>query len=822
MKFYGFYISKNKENLRKQIIESGVLPFEELIKGKAEKTYSEMLNGIEGKPVFLFSGFSDIKMGDSPFAKYFLEDEYNFESKISENKAYAKGVVQRVNFEDNSIEVDWDKTYQPITWYRFVLTEPIVVFDTENSKHEQIYKIVFENQPMDYEWWTKNGDWKQKLKNEKKALTEDMEKRFKNWLGSQRTRMGNLFSDSPSQVNNLAKDLRETIPSWPAVNIDNVFFETDPTVIKNLYERCRNNGDLQFLSENVGKHRPRNALGQYFKFLNSYLAIDGIEQIEFEDDESISTNTVLNKILYGPPGTGKTFNTVSEALNILGDSEVAEWQGKKPNSIEKLKQAFPGQVEFVTFHQSFSYEDFVEGLRANSDDGNLSYEIEDGVFKKICVEAMFSKLKRDYSVKEVSFSELYDQFLMSVKAKLLEGPYSLATKSEKSLYIRTLSDRETLHIYHEGSEVLHSVGRKRLKRLFDVYPDIEHFDKIKNIHNEITEAIGGANSTVYWSVLNKVLLLKQEMIEQQDDGEDLSVLNYEQKKQELADTENPEFMEGKPHVLIIDEINRGNISRIFGELITLIEDSKRQGCAEAISVKLPYSNAKEIFSVPNNLYIIGTMNTADRSLAMMDTALRRRFDFKEMMPNPCLLHLLFDEAEVTAYSEWEDFERWDFTNKDSKWAWDKDHSGEDLMVENQINLRRLLFAINQRIEALYDREHTIGHAFFMSLNENSTITDLANIFKNKILPLLEEYFYDDWEKIRLVLADQAKSKASGLQFYQEVEGVKQDALFPQSNDSAIPNVNKSYRRQVSLEPEAYIQIYDTSYSNSLDEDDSGE
>ncbi len=161
-----------------------------------------------------------------------------------------------------------------------------------------------------------------------------------------------------------------------------------------------------------------------------------------------------------------------------------------------------------------------------------------------------------------------------------------------------------------------------------------------------------------------------------------------------------------PYVLIIDEINRGNISRIFGELITLVEPSKRAGNAEGITVRLPYS--KEDFSVPNNLHIIGTMNTADRSLALMDTALRRRFDFVEVPPDPSLIEKMVGE----------------------------------------VNLKEMLTAINQRIEALYDRDHTIGHAFFMGVE---SISDLARVFRQNILPLLEEYFFEDWEKISLVL-----------------------------------------------------------------------
>ena len=160
------------------------------------------------------------------------------------------------------------------------------------------------------------------------------------------------------------------------------------------------------------------------------------------------------------------------------------------------------------------------------------------------------------------------------------------------------------------------------------------------------------------------------------------------------------------YVIIIDEINRGNISRIFGELITLIEESKR-----GTSVILPYSQTE--FAVPPNLYILGTMNTADRSIAMLDTALRRRFDFIEMMPQPSLLG---------------------------------DCDGVDLC--------ELLTALNERIEYYYDREHAIGHAYFMNNNGCiKSIAELREVFSTKIIPLLQEYFFDDYERIRLVLND---------------------------------------------------------------------
>ena len=162
------------------------------------------------------------------------------------------------------------------------------------------------------------------------------------------------------------------------------------------------------------------------------------------------------------------------------------------------------------------------------------------------------------------------------------------------------------------------------------------------------------------------------------------------------------------YVLVIDEINRGNIARIFGELITLIEDSKRTGAPDAAWVTLPGSQKK--FSVPPNLYLLGTMNTADRSIALLDTALRRRFKFIEMMPNPS-------------------------------------HEGVNKNVDG-VNCSKLLEAMNDRITVLFDREHQIGHTYFLGVDDMEA---LAEAFQHGVLPLLQEYFYEDWKKIRAAL-----------------------------------------------------------------------
>ena len=227
----------------------------------------------------------------------------------------------------------------------------------------------------------------------------------------------------------------------------------------------------------------------------------------------------------------------------------------------------------------------------------------------------------------------------------------------------------------------------------------------------------------------------------------------------------------KNYVFIIDEINRGNISKIFGELITLIERSKRIGREEETMAFLPYS--KEEFGVPENVFILGTMNTADRSIALLDTALRRRFEFIEMMPNTDVFK--------------------------------KNNDNKELIVE-KIDIKNMLDMINNRIEILYDREHTIGQSYFIDLISNNGIDNLSNIFVHKIIPLLQEYFYDDYEKIRMILADD-QTKNIDLQFI-KVSDIPKN-IFGKNLDSEILEDKKVYTINVDAltNPNAYIKIY---------------
>ena len=386
---------------------------------------------------------------------------------------------------------------------------------------------------------------------------------------------------------------------------------------------------------------------------------------------SNEVNTIyMNTILYGPPGTGKTYHTINKALEIIDPDFYSICKNDRKSLKERFdKLCEENKIIMTTFHQSYSYEDFVEGLSAETKDGRLVYSIKKGIFKTICEHAAKSQL-------ESNFDEVYTKFCNDIK--------------EQSLTLRTLKRNNAIDIEVSNQQNLVVIPHTETKARMTITKE--------NLRQFILSGVVGDWRT-YTRVIKKYLEDEYHLVIHSQS------LNY---------------------VLIIDEINRGNVSNIFGELITLIEESKRAGKDEALSVTLPYS--KETFSVPSNLYIVGTMNTADRSLTQIDTALRRRFHFEEMMPNPDLL--------------------------------------EGLVIDN-INICNLLKCLNERIEALYDREHTLGHAFFMELLEEDkkNIDTLAAIFKNKVIPLLQEYFFDDWGKIQLILGDTViQKKEKFIQF----------------------------------------------------------
>lgn len=393
----------------------------------------------------------------------------------------------------------------------------------------------------------------------------------------------------------------------------------------------------------------------------------------------------LNRILFGAAGTGKTYNTINHALSIL-DPEYDPQLDRK-----ELKKRFDdykeqGQIKFVTFHQSFSYEDFVEGIRAETNkQGQLRYDVKAGVFKEICDQA-----------KQIDNNQKITQIAQPIEFG--RG------------YILKKMNTELLEIQKPNGNVIH-LSRVLTDFLLTEFRNGKITDR--NLAEKKVIEILGESELLEPYLVNGYSAIWANLIPFLDN---------------LLHSAKPVVKEKSKYVIIIDEINRGNISRIFGELITLIEDSKRQGADEELSVTLPYS--KEEFSVPSNVYIIGTMNSSDRSLTGIDIALRRRFTFVEMPPKPELLI----EIEVEG-----------------------------------LNVGELLKVINQRIEVLLDLDHCIGHANFMSLKKQCTREHLAAIFKQKIIPQLQEYFFDDWSKINMVL------NANGML---KPKPVERSVLFP--------------------------------------------
>ncbi len=431
-----------------------------------------------------------------------------------------------------------------------------------------------------------------------------------------------------------------------------------------LHTEYRNVEILDFYNGKEKFNQPQGTLQRLinpntlsYKFIDQWYQSLSLSKLSHNKQSNmIAENNPLplNQILYGPPGTGKTFKTKELAVKII--------DGEAPDDRRELTDRYlelinSGQVHFTTFHQSMSYEDFIEGIKPKMTDdnsGEIEYEIRSGLFKIICELA---------TIKEVTnFNKAYNDLLKDLSES--EKEYLILYTPRNKEFRVNLNSNDNLNLF-TSSEINKQgvLSKQKLERQYQ-----------------------GEKEYYGWEGYAKGVI-------------DYLENNYNlSKKEKQAD---------QKYVLIIDEINRGNVSAIFGELITLIEDDKRAGEEEALEVTLPYS--KEKFSVPKNIHIIGTMNTADRSVEALDTALRRRFSFEEIAP----------KAELLSASAFKD-----------------------------VDLYRLLTTINQRIELLIDKDHQIGHSYFLRVQN---FEDLKTTFRDKIIPLLEEYFYGDFGKIGLVL-----------------------------------------------------------------------
>ncbi|MBA3285570.1 MAG: AAA family ATPase [Nitrosopumilus sp.] len=430
----------------------------------------------------------------------------------------------------------------------------------------------------------------------------------------------------------------------------------------------------------------------------------------------------LNTILFGPPGTGKTYNTVNKALSIV-NPEFNQNQLREIIKTEFDRLMQNGQIIFTTFHQSMGYEDFIEGIKPiepKEEDQHVNYKIVDGIFKKVCSIAAYNCyklfIKSKAQIENYSFDDLYDAFISVIQRQIdnkLAPIYK--TLRGRDVEIKEINSNDSIIARAQNSIAKSSapLTKENMQKLYDKFKTIEEIKDLSQVRETVQVT---PRLTEFYAVFAGLKQFEKSFKpdEQQiKETNEVEVFDFDEiQKKFNAGVYNEaikKFGTDAPNVvLIIDEINRGNVSQIFGELITLIEEDKRIGNTEEIKVKLPYS--KSDFGVPSNLYIIGTMNTADRSVEALDTALRRRFNFVEMQP------------------------RYDLTELDTEIV--------------GIKLSDILKTINNRIEKLLNKDHQIGHSYLMNINK---LNELKFVFKNKILPLLQEYFFGDFGKIGLVL-----------------------------------------------------------------------
>ncbi|HED7556062.1 TPA: AAA family ATPase [Campylobacter jejuni] len=427
-----------------------------------------------------------------------------------------------------------------------------------------------------------------------------------------------------------------------------------------------------------------NQIVKDFQDMINYFNI--FDKNDFKLRAEFSTFIPLNQILYGPPGTGKTYHIIDKALEIFGEN--LESRDEKKAKFDEY--ARKGQIVFTTFHQSYGYEEFVEGIKPIIDNDENSqevkYDVKDGIFKELCNKSLKNYILSMQNENEIDLDKLIFEFANYINQDFLNKGNEFPLENKVSIKKNLLNSKDEYRSFLLGGSIK-SPQRLTIDIIKRDYLNFKNkkilsFKDIKPKYDSQSDYHG--NAIYYFMFYNKL-----------KEFENIQNEKFKIKKEIL-----------KSYIIIIDEINRGNVSKIFGELITLIEPSKRIGAKEELKVILPYSGKE--FGVPKNVYIIGTMNTADRSITSLDTALRRRFEFVEMMPDVSKLSM--------------------------------DCEG--------INLQELLKAINTRIEYLLDREKTIGHAFFIGV-EN--LNDLKKVFKNKIIPLLQEYFYNDYALIDAVL-----------------------------------------------------------------------
>jgi hypothetical protein len=494
-------------------------------------------------------------------------------------------------------------------------------------------------------------------------------------------------------------------------------------------------------------------------FTYQLASAEGHQTMTFEPMTAMPETT--NLILYGPPGTGKTYATACEAVRLcLGEAAAEPLRNDRDALMAEYRRlAGEGRIEFVTFHQSFAYEDFVEGLRPTtgveqegddetaSTSGGFSLKPHAGVFKIISERARLDtgdapakRLDRSRPIYKIALGQRGSQE-DRIREGLDGGLIHLGWGGDIDWSDERFDDFEEIRKTWNDEKDPDASGKDpNIEMLYAFRSGLQIGDYVViSDGRDSYRAFGRVSGEYYFDAYADFHPHRRsvEWIWRDDNGAERAPFYARNFRRQSAYRLDPDRIDwdalesvvidpnaerpvasARPHVLIIDEINRANISKVFGELITLLEIDKRLGCENEVRVRLPYSGTS--FGVPANLHIIGTMNTADRSIALLDTALRRRFTFRELMPNVEELRRAMAARQLDA------------ANLDG------------------VDLCRLLQTLNERIEYLFDREHQIGHAYFTSC---TTRADVENVMRHKVIPLLAEYFYEDWSRVAAVLGD---------------------------------------------------------------------
>ncbi len=449
-----------------------------------------------------------------------------------------------------------------------------------------------------------------------------------------------------------------------------------------------------------------------------------------------------NIILYGPSGTGKTYRTINYALSIIEQKPLAEIASENRRDLRDRynKYAEEGYIHFLTFHENFRYQDFIESFRKTTPNAQgVSHEVEEGVFKQIALEAKRSiveSLLANMPKKEhnVSFNQLYKAFLSHIKSDRFEA---FVTADGRKILLHTVARFGHIVARPQNSFSTYTLSKHKIKKVFD------KFSKGVNTNDleaELIKLIGPTNPVAIWAVFSELKRFEAGYLESlNQEGEKHEVDDEEVKEFELNQMQNIANFQSKRHVLIIDEMDRGDVISIFGEVLSILNSSKREGAAEAQAVIMPYS--KTYFSIPPNLYIIGTMNIDDQELAEMDISLRSRFHMIKVAPVPNVLPTII--------------------------------SGE-----LQIDLANMLAVINARISVLLGQGKGIGHAYMMNVQN---FQELKLAFYGKVIPILNDIFDGNNEELGLVL---------GGGFFHKIEFDKSNILAQLDED-----INAQYGKQ---------------------------